>query len=608
LPRWTQTKLVVPALIVLLAAAAGGYQIWGQHEARAELEATLASLPAGSQGHYRSTSYNAFTHSIRINGLAITRDGHPLLTVEEITLHHLSGSGTLDDPFKTSAARLVGTELWRGGRSVTAALVEAVNVEILAPDVPPPAGIPSWLVAPDSGTLLAAEALAATDIADNEGATLTALSVADYDDGYIREASATGFADSHGNRIASATAHAIDLGGLDVVFDTGRYGPGAPHWSAPRPLIGHAEITGLQSHEKSSSVTVESVMLDGFAARPFNRSPHTAYVKTTAFLRDAATAVSVGGAAIAGVEYRDDQTKVSGKLSTLSLSGYADGALAQGSLEGLAVSDADGMEASVGHFQLTGLTAKNLLKDTTASSTEGFIAAARSGGVHAARLALAKVSVTPSKGRPITLDSLEQTTTGSGLISFKLKLRGLSIPAQAKLELVDDVAELGIDPLVLDLDEAGTYDAAGRAVTIAPMVLTARDLASLSLSAQFTNVPDSVPQQKLGLAAFGGMGIGPFTVRFVNDSLIQRVIALEARQSNKTAADVTDEAKLAASFAAAAAVPSQPDAGQQVAAFVADPRVLTITASPASPIPLSQFSGPTLDTAKAALNLRLSSQ
>jgi hypothetical protein len=606
LPRWTQTKLVVPALIVLLAAAAGAYQIWGQHEARAELEATLASLPAGSQGHYRSTSYNAFTHSIRIEGLDITRNGHPLLTVEEVTLHHLSGSGTLDDPFKTSAARLVGTKLWRGGRSLTAALVEAESVEILAPNVPPPAGIPSWLVAPDSGTLLAAGALTATDIADNEGATLTALSVADYDDGYIREASATGFADSHGNRIASATAHAIDLGGLDVVFDTGRYGPGAQHWSAPRPLIGHAEITGLQSQEKGSTVTVEGMTLDGFAARPFNRAPHTAYVKTAAFLRDAATAVSIGSAAIAGLQYQDQQTKVSGKLNTFSLSGYADGTLAQASLQGLAVSDADSMEASVGRFQLTGLTAKPLLRETTAASTEGFIAAARNGGVHAARLALAKVSVTPPKGRPITLDTLEQTTTGSGIISFKLKLRGLSIPAQPKLELVQDVARLGIDPLVLDLDEAGTYDAAGRAVTIAPMILAARGLASLSLSAQFTNVPEDVTQKKFGLAAFGSMGIGPFTLRFDNDSLVQRIIALEARQSNKTPADVTDAAKLAASFAAAAAVPDQPDAGQQVAAFVADPRVLTITAAPASPIPLSQFSGPTVSAAKAALNLRLS--
>jgi hypothetical protein len=608
LPRWTQTKLAVPALIVLLAAAAGAYQIWGQHEARAELEATLASLPAGSHGHYRSTSYNAFTHSIRIYGLEITRDGHPLLSVEEITLHHLSGSGTLDDPFKTSAARLVDTRVWRGGRSLTAALVEAENVEILAPDVPPPAGIPSWLVAPDSGTLLAAGALTATDIADNEGATLTALSVADYDDGYIREASATGFADSHGNRIASATAHAIDLGGLDVVFDTGRYGPGAQHWSAPRPLIGHADITGLQSQDKGSSVTVEGLTLDGFAARPFNRAPNTAYVKTAAFLRDAATAISVGSAAIAGMQYRDQETHVSGKLNTLSLSGYAEGVLGQASLEGLAVSDADRMEASVGHFQINGLTAKPLLREETADSTEGFIAAARSGGVHAARLALAQVSVTPAKSRPITLDSVEQTTTGSGLISFKLKLRGLSIPAEPKLELVDYVARLGIDPLVLDLDEAGTYDAAGRTVTIAPMVLTARGLASLSLSAQLTNVPEDVPQKKLGLAAFGSMGIGPFTVRFTNDSLVQRIIALEARQSNKSPADVTDAAKLAASFAAAAAVPEQPDAGQQVAAFVADPHVLTITATPASPVPLSAFSGSTVDTAKAALNLHLTAE
>jgi hypothetical protein len=81
---------------------------------------------------------------------------------------------------------------------------------------------------------------------------------------------------------------------------------------------------------------------------------------------------------------------------------------------------------------------------------------------------------------------------------------------------------------------------------------------------------------------------------------------MQARQTSKTPQEITDEAKLAGSFAAAALVPGQPDAGQQVAAFIADPRVLTITATPAAPIPLGAFLGQARDTAQSALNLRLS--
>jgi hypothetical protein len=272
-PRFTKTKLAVPALIVLIAAAAAGYQLWSQHEARDELDATLANLPAGSHGHYDTMSFNAFTQTMRINGLVIMRDGHPSLSVPGITLHHLSGSGTLADPYQASTVRLVGPELWRGGRSVTAAVIQVENLEILAPGVTPPAGTPSWLIASGSGTLLAAGSITAANIADSEGATLAALSLADYADGQISQASASGFADRHGNRITTAAAHAVDFDGLDAVFDISRYGPGEPVWPAPRLLIGHAEIMGFQSQGDDGSAMIANMTLDGFAARPFAAAP-----------------------------------------------------------------------------------------------------------------------------------------------------------------------------------------------------------------------------------------------------------------------------------------------------------------------------------------------
>jgi hypothetical protein len=605
LPRLTKTKLAIPALIVLLVAVAGGYQVFSQHQARAALDATLANLPAGSVSHYDSMSFNAFTQTLRIGGLAITRDGHPSLTVQQVTLHHLEGSGSLADPFKAGAVRLVETELWRGSRRLTIAVVDAANVKVLASVVPPPPGTPRWLVAPGSGTLLAAGAMTAGNIEDNEGATVSALSIADYADGQLRQASARGFADAHGNRIASVGANAVDLDGLDAVFDTGRYGPGAPSWPVPRPLIGHAEIMGLQSRNETATATIASIALDGFAARPFVAAPTGAYVKTQAFLRDAAAAVSVGAASITGVHYQDTRTRLAGMLSALSVSGYADGALAQASLDGLAFSGTGPSQVAIGHFEMIGLNATKLLQRSAGESTLSLVEAARHGGVALTSLALRKVSFTPATGQTITLDSVDQSTTGTAPTHFTARLRGLDIPARSNPELAQGLGALGVDRLVFDLDETGAYDTAAGTAALDPLVLTARGLGSLNLSAQFTGVPDDLPQTGSPLAALAGMNIGPFVLRFTNERLVQRVVAMEARQAGKTPQDVTDEAKLAASFAAAALVPDQADAGQQVAAFIADPHVLTITATPAAPIPFGAFLGTGRDTAKSALNLRV---
>ena len=602
MPRLTKIKLAVPALIVLLVALAGGYQVFSQHQARAALDASLANLPAGSVSHYDAMSFNAFTQTLRIKGLAITRDGHPSLKIQGVTLHHLTGSGTLADPFQTSFVRLVGTELWRGGRSLTAALVDGRAIKVLAPGVPAPPTTPSWLSAPRSGTLLSAGAMTATSIADSEGATLAGLSLSDYYAGRIRQVSASGFADTHGNRIASAMARAVDLDGLDAVFDTGRYGTGAPSWPAPRPLIGSAEIMGVQSQSKGVATTLDNVALSGFAARPFKAAPNSAYTKSTAFLRDAAEGVSIGTASITGLHYRNDQTKLVGSLSTLSVAGYADGALQQASMDGLAMSTGIS-QLAVGHFDLDGLNATKLLHEPAGSET--LLEAASHGGLRLASLAVAHLSVTPATGHTITLSAISQTTTGTNPTGFKFRLSGLSIPADSNPALAQGLGALGINPLIIDLNEVGSYDLADGDATLDPMILTARGLGSLSLSGQFTNVPQNLPPTVPALDAFSNLGIGPFTLRFTNDSLVERIIAMQARQAGKTPAEITDEAKLAGSFAAAALVPQQPDAGQQIAAFIADPHVLTITGAPATPVSVSALLGSERDAAKAALNLRL---
>lgn len=293
MPRLTRPRIVIPAFIVAVVVAAGGAQLWAQHQARTNFNQMLANLPPGSSGHYAGLSYNLFTRTLRVRGLTITRGGHPSLSIQRAVVHHLGGSGDTRAPLHADAVRLEGVAVQRGTHKLTVTLVTGQDIDVLAAGLPPPANTPQWLVAPDSGTLVAAGAIAANGIADDQDTTLAAISVRGYRDGHLQQASASRFADRDGNEIATAEAQDIDLGGLDRVFDTGRYTPGAATWTVPRILIGHAAIGGLRSRGGDGGATVQSLSLSGFAARPFAQAPNTAYVKTQAFARDAAASVIV---------------------------------------------------------------------------------------------------------------------------------------------------------------------------------------------------------------------------------------------------------------------------------------------------------------------------
>ncbi len=618
MPRVTKIQLAVPALIVLLAVGAGGAQLWGQHAARVRLDETLASLPAGSSGHYGTMSYNIFTRTARIANLQVSRGGQRTFSVRDIVLHHLGGQGLATDPYRVGALQLTDVEVWRDGHSLTAALIQAQNLAVLPPGVPPPPGTPSWLVAPDAATVLAAGSATADGIADDQGATLGAISISGYDDGHLQQLSAARFADRQGNRIAAASGSGIDLDGLDRVFDTGRYTPGAARWTVPRALIGHAEIDGVSSPSAAGSGSAGSggfdrLILDGFAARPFQAAPTAATVNTTDFATDAAAAVAIGSLSLAGLHFTDNESlqftdnasRTSGKLGNLSFTGYADGALAQFSLAGLSITGPAPTQVTIGQFGLTGLNVTKLLHARLDQSHSSLMTMAAKGGFRLAGLTLGQVSVTTSPGAAVTLTSLAETVSGSAPVQSTLTMRGLGIPAAADAHLGQALGLLGVDRLVLDLDEALSINETTGDTTVKRVVLTARGLGTLSLSGQFTNLPLTMPADG-ATAALSQIGIGPFTVTFTNDTLVQRMIAAQAKQTGKTPAEVMDQARLAASFLAAAVVPGQPDAGEQVAAFILAPKTLTLSAAPAAPVLVGALTGATLGDAQKALNLHLS--
>jgi hypothetical protein len=604
--KLSKTQIAIPSAIVLLAVVAGGAQLWGQQEARLRVDQALATLPAGATGHCEQVDYNVFTRTLRLSGLAITESGQPFLSIHRMVLHHLSGEGTDASPLHAGSINVTELDAWRDGHRITVGHAIVTDAAFLTPGLPSPPTTPLWLQSPANGTLLSAGSIAATDIADDNGTSLAAISATGYDDGKLRQASGRNFADRQGNRIATLAADQVDLGGLDRVFDTGRYTADAPSWTGLRPLIGHAEITGFVTKGSHGSSSVDHVMLDGFAARPFALSPTGANCQTDAFRRDAAAAVSLSNLSIGGLTFSDKETGTSGSLGQFTLNGYQAGSLAHVALEDWSVTSPSEATVSIGQLQLTKFDASGLLAKGTGLAPADWMAAAQTGEVKLGGMDVAKVTAHLPGNQTVTLQALKESVSGSNPLQASFSLQGLSLPASISASLQGLLEPLGIETLVLDFDEAGSFDQTTGDSTLDHVVLTAEGLGSLALSGQFTNLPRSLADSANPMAVLGQIGIGHARLSFTNQSLVQKIITMMAKRSGQSEADITSGARTAASFMAAAAVPDQADAGQQIGAFIAAPKTLTLTTAPAKPVPVAGLLGPNLHAAQSALNIQLS--
>ncbi|HEX3983852.1 MAG TPA: hypothetical protein VHX12_09180, partial [Acidisoma sp.] len=587
--QFKKARIAIPSLIVLVAVAAGGAQLWAQHDARHRVDETLASLPMGATGRYDSLGYNVFTQTLRLNGLSIARDDTPLIAADHLVMHHLSGNGQTETPYHAEAVSLTNLNIWRNGHRVKIGTVNARNVAILAPGVPAPAGTPSWVIAPAEGTPVSVGMIQANAISSDQGTSIAALSAGGYQAGQLREVSLVSYRDADGNAVESAGATGIDLGGLDRVFNVARYTPDAPGWTTPRPLIGHLDIANLTTKGESGDSHLDHLTLDGVAGRPFAAAPTPEALKTPAFARDAASAIAIGNGTLLNLTVSDTRRNSSATLDHLAITGYRDGALGRFTLGHLTVAENGKTIASLGHFEISGLNATALLHAAPDASMQDLMVAAQNGGVKLSSLSTAALSYPLTSGGVITLKSLQESIAYGTLIQSSFAMDGLGIPATATPQLEQLLQPLGIDTLTLSLKEAGSFDPASGDTTVDHALLDAAGLANVSLSGTFTGLPRSLPANGDVASALTQVGIGSFTLTFTDASLVQRVIASLAQRSGKTAAQIADGARAAAAFFAAAVVPQQSDAGTQVANFIGNPKTLTLTASPVAPVPLSSF-------------------
>lgn len=216
-------------------------------------------------------------------------------------------------------------------------------------------------------------------------------------------------------------------------------------------------------------------------------------------------------------------------------------------------------------------------------------------------LSVTGVSVSEGGKPPVTIAEIGSslTTTGEGALSGgSLNATGIAVPAA--LIASDDAAgqqlqQLGYtNGLNFDLMVSGTYDDASQVLTLSELTVDGEEMGKFSMSGTFGGLPrDKLqdPDKTEELAATAT--VGALTIRFDNSGIVERVLEMQGQAMGVSGPQFGEQ--IAAGLPLMLNFLGNPAFQQKVAtaagSFLKEPKSLTITASPASPVPVMQVVG-----------------
>jgi len=179
---------------------------------------------------------------------------------------------------------------------------------------------------------------------------------------------------------------------------------------------------------------------------------------------------------------------------------------------------------------------------------------------------------------------------------FDMKVNAIDIPPEVFAQDAQSKAvldELGYNGFVVNLNVAGGYEIEGDKVTLRTFTIDAADVGKLSISGKFNGVSLSKMLQDgdPGGASANGT-LESLTIRFDNSGIVERVLDMQAKMMGVQRQDVIAQTAGALPFMLnfLGNPPFQEKVAQAGTTFLNDPQSLTISASPAQPVPFGQIS------------------
>jgi len=189
------------------------------------------------------------------------------------------------------------------------------------------------------------------------------------------------------------------------------------------------------------------------------------------------------------------------------------------------------------------------------------------------------------------------TVTRGTIAADRIVLDVASMPADdAKKELT----RLGYDRLTLSFASAGSWDPATATGRIEKLELSAEGIGKLTVSATIGGLTEEVVEklrnpsdQDETTQLLQGLTIAEVSIAFDNETLVNRMLAAQAKEAGTTPETLADQ--LATALPAMLAILKNPEFQSKLAAagalFLREPVSLVATAKPAAPVPVAMLFG-----------------
>lgn len=180
---------------------------------------------------------------------------------------------------------------------------------------------------------------------------------------------------------------------------------------------------------------------------------------------------------------------------------------------------------------------------------------------------------------------------------FALNVASISIPQEFIAEADNDFRQmmegLGYSSLMLNLVVEGGYETGSDRLTLRSFAIDAADVGKFSLAGTISGVKASELADDAGPDALANGKLENLTIRFDNAGVVERALDMQAKMMGASREDMVAQLNGALPFMLNAInnPPFQEKVAKAAQAFLTDPRSLTISVSPAQPVPFQEIMG-----------------
>jgi hypothetical protein len=222
---------------------------------------------------------------------------------------------------------------------------------------------------------------------------------------------------------------------------------------------------------------------------------------------------------------------------------------------------------------------------------------AKKGIIPFTRLSIAGINVTgEDMAAPVEIASITAEIGGvaDGQVrDFKTTVSEIKVPAVLFTEGDEETKavfeQLGYNEFLIDVEVDGGFDSAIDALTLRTVSFDTTDVGKLGISGKFGGV--SMKTLADDDTAAANAKLENLTIRFDNSGIVERSLDMQAKMMGGTREEVADQ--LSGALPLLLNALENPTFQEKVAvaasAFLKDPKSLTLTATPASPVPFAEI-------------------